>query len=161
MRLSTYADKITFVHASTEEMPFKASHLFENRERWALGAYAVMYDDGTVEIAPVYYGIEAGALTVDASRRRDYAEKKGVEIDIDISSNKNCSEISPYYSYNHEWYESLAYNTVPVFADGVTAFAYEWRNPYPEKLITKIKPINVCKTMEQTLVLFAVIASRD
>ena len=39
-----------------------------------------------------------------------------------------------------------------------SAFAYEWKNPYPEKKITKIKAINVSQDMEQTVVLYGIAA---
>ena len=158
LRPEVYASSLMFLHSSTEERAFKASHLFESRENWALGAYAVVYEDGTVELASIYYGIEVGALATNGERHRTAAENKGAEIDIDISGEANYSELSPYFTYNHDWYQSLAYNTTPIFDGDITTFAYEWRNPYPKKKIMKIKPINVSKSMTETLVLFGVVA---
>lgn len=158
LRPEVYASSLMFLHSSTEERAFKASHLFESRENWALGAYAVVYEDGTVELASIYYGIEVGALATNGERHRTAAENKGAEIDIDISGEANYSELSPYFTYNHDWYQSLAYNTTPIFDGDITTFAYEWRNPYPKKKIMKIKPINVSKSMTETLVLFGVAA---
>ena len=45
-----------------------------------------------------------------------------------------------YYSKNHPWMGSLTYNTTPIINDGTAVFAYEWKNPHPDKKIVKIRP---------------------
>lgn len=152
-----YADSLLFVHNTKQEMKFEPSHLFKDENIWALGAYAVTYEDGTVEIVGVYYGKEAGFSKYSFERHRKTTDKNGVEIDIDISGD-NESATPCYFTHNHQWFESLCYSTTPVITDSCTAFAYEWKNPYPDKKIKKIKAINVSQNMEQSVVLFAIFA---
>ncbi|MBQ8321088.1 MAG: beta-N-acetylhexosaminidase [Clostridia bacterium] len=152
-----YADSLLFLHNTKEEMKFEPSHLFKDENIWALGAYAVTYEDGTVEIVGVYYGKEAGWSKYSFERHRKSTDKNGAEIDIDVSGD-NKSATPCYFTHNHQWFESLCYSTTPVITDTCTAFAYEWKNPYPEKKISKIKAINVSQNMEQSVVLFAILS---
>lgn len=152
-----HADSLLFVHNTKEEMKFEPSHLFKDENIWALGAYAVKYDDGTVEIVPVYYGKEAGWYKYSFDRHRISTDKTGAEIDIDISGDSK-SATPCYFTHNHQWFESLCYSTTPIITDNCTAFAYEWENPYPQKKITMIKAINVSQNMNQSVVLFGIMA---
>ena len=152
-----YADSLLFLHNSKKEMKFEPSHLFKDKNDWALGAYAVSYEDGTVELVSIFYGTEVGWQNYNYERHRISTDKNGAEIDIDVSGD-NEAAAPCYFTHNHQWFESLCYSTTPVIADGCTAFAYEWKNPYPEKMIKKIKAINVSGDMEQSIVLFGIAA---
>ena len=157
IKQETYADSLLFLHNSKKECRFQPSHLFKDKNDWALGAYAVKYEDGTVELISLYYGSEVGRQGFKYERHRVPENKKGVEIDIEIGGD-NAEALPCYFTHDNQWFESLCYSTTPVITDEHTAFAYEWKNPYPEKKITKIKAINVSQDMEQTVVLYGVVA---
>ncbi len=152
-----YADSLLFIHNTKKEMRFEPSHLFKDEKIWGVGAYAVSYDDGTVELVPVYYGKEAGYKDFTLERHRVSTDKNGAEIDIEIPGNNDIA-VPCYYTHDHQWFESLCYSTTPVIGDDIAVFAYEWKNPSPEKKIIKIKAINTSGDMEQSIVLFGIAA---
>lgn len=156
-KTDTYADSLIFVHNTKKEMKFEASHLFKDEKIWGLGVYVVSYDDGTVELAPVYYGKEAGYKDFSLERRRDASDKNGVEIDIAVQGNTDVA-VPCYFTHKHQWFESLCYTTTPIISDNIAAFAYEWKNPHPKKRIIKIKAMNTSQDMEQSVVLFGIAA---
>ena len=106
-----------------------------------------------------------GANTVDYSRSRS-GEEKGLEIDMEIKEGENPT-LPCYFSMNHPWIESLTYNTTPIVNDGTAVFAYEWKNPRPDKKIIKIRPYTFRKDYtvlsssadrSQAVVLFGIFA---
>jgi hypothetical protein len=155
------ANSILFIHNTKCEMKFYPSHYFKDEKIWGVGIYAVCYDDGTVETVDLYYGRQVGCSSLTYGRHRD-GEEKGVEIDIDIE--EGAKPTPPcYYTMNNEWVESLVYNTTPIIGDSQTVFTYEWKNPFPEKTIKKIRPYHiktstVVNNVEQAVVLYAVLA---
>ena len=132
------ADSLLFLHNCKKEIPFTPSYYFRDPKQRGLASYAVCYEDGDVECVNVYYGTEVGAACVDYSRNRN-GEEKGLEIDMEIKEGSNPT-LPCYYTQGHPWIESLTYNTTPIVNDGTAVFAYEWKNPYPDKKIVKIRP---------------------
>ena len=134
-----YADSLLFLHNCKKEVPFTPSYYYRDpKQERGLASYAVLYEDGVVECVNLYYGTEVGANTVDYSRKRS-GEEKGLEIDMEIKEGANPT-LPCYFSMNHPWIESLTYNTTPIINDGTAVFAYEWKNPRPDKKIIKIRP---------------------
>lgn len=132
------ADSLLFLHNCKKEVPYTPSYYFPDPKQRGLASYAILYEDGDVECANVYYGTEVGASCVDFSRNRS-GEEKGLEIDMDIKEGSSPT-LPCYYSKNHPWVGSLTYNTTPIINDGTAVFAYEWKNPHPDKKIVKIRP---------------------
>ena len=155
-----YANSLMFIHNCKEEMPFYPSHHFRDENMWGIGAYAVCYDDGTVETANVYYGREIGVSTLSYSRHRDISGQLGTEIDIELDG-KNKNGVPCYYTLDNAWLESLTYNASPIVGKDATAFVFEWKNPHPNKKIVKIKPYSVAtkyqdKNPTQEIALFGI-----
>ena len=155
-----YADSLVFLHNCTAEMPFYPSHYFSDEETWGIGAYAVCYEDGTVETANVYYGRQIGVSSFKFTRHRDEGTKLGVEIDNELDAGSKKA-IPCYFSVDNTWLESLAYNATPIVGEDCTVFVFEWKNPHPDKKIIKIKPYSVAtdfrdKNSTQEINLFAV-----
>ena len=155
-----YASSLVFIHNCKEEMPFYPSHYYCDENMWGIGAYAVCYEDGTVETANVYYGREIGASNIAYSRHRDCSEELGTEIDIELEGEKNKA-VPCYYTLDNAWLESLTYNATPIVAKETTAFVFEWKNPHPDKKVVKIKPYSVAtefkdKNPTQEITLFAI-----
>lgn len=132
------ADSLLFLHNCKKEVPFTPSYYFRDPKQRGLASYAILYEDGDVECANVYYGTEVGAACMDYSRGRS-GEEKGLEIDMEIKEGSDPT-LPCYYSNNHPWVGSLTYNTTPIICDGTAVFAYEWKNPHPDKKIVKIRP---------------------
>ena len=153
------ADSLLFLHSSKKPMKFFPSHYFMDEANWGLGAYAVCYEDGTVELLGVYYGRQLGTADFSLTRHRD---SETVNFELDNELEKGDAALPPcYFTLDHEWCESLVYNTVPVICNEGTTFAYEWKNPHPDKVITKIRPYAVPKVfnqydMEQSIILFGI-----
>jgi hypothetical protein len=141
-------------------MPFYPSHYFKDEHTWGIATYAVSYDDGSVELANVYYGRNVGVYDLNFERHRD-GETKLTEIDIDIEGSDG-ETLPCYYTRNHTWVESLAYSAPPIIGNDQTVFYYEWKNPHPDKTITQIRPYHIkTKTendIEQTVVLFGIVS---
>lgn len=133
-----YAETLLFLHNCKKEAPFVPSYYYRDPKDRGLASYAVLYEDGVVECANLYYGVEVGASCMDYSRKRD-GEEKGFEIDMDIEEGSNPT-LACYFSKKHPWTGSLTYNTTPIIHDGTAVFAYEWKNPRPDKKIIKIRP---------------------
>lgn len=161
-----YADSLLFLHNCKKEVPFIPSYYFRSPKDRGLASYAVLYEDGVVECVNLYYGTEVGANTVDFSRSRS-GEEKGLEIDMEIKEGANPT-LPCYFSMNHPWIESLTYNTTPIINDGTAVFAYEWKNPRPDKKIIKIRPYTFRKDYtvlsssadrSQAVVLFGIFVS--
>ena len=133
-----YADSLLFVHNCKKNMDFFPSYYFRDPKQRGLASYAILYEDGVVDTVNLYYGVEIGAAEVDFSRGRS-GEEKGLEIDMEIKEGANPT-LPCYYTQNYPWMPSLAYSTTPIVHDGTTVFAYEWKNPRPDKKIIKIRP---------------------
>ena len=152
------AEKLIFLHNCKNEMHFHPSHYFCDEKTWGIASYAVCYEDGTVECANAYYGREIGVSSFSLDRYRECANK-GVEIDAELESGAKRA-IPCYFSFKNSWVESLTYNATPIFGEEAL-FCFEWKNPYPEKKIVKIRPYSVAtnfadKNNDQTLYLFAI-----
>ena len=132
------ADSLLFLHNCKKEAAFTPSYYFRDPRQRGLLSYAIRYEDGDVECVNVYYGTEVGADCMDYSRKRS-GEEQGLEIDMEIKEGSNPT-LPCYYSQVHPWTPSLTYNTTPIINDGTAVFAYEWKNPHPDKKIVKIRP---------------------
>lgn len=84
-------------------------------------------------------------------------EDASVEIDNDTGS-KQADVIAPTFAHASAWNGCLLYSTTPVIDSNHAAFAYEWKNPFPEKKIIKIKAIHTCHDRDQCAVLFSILA---
>ena len=158
-------DSLLFVHNCKKDLPFVPSYYFRDPKDRGLAAYAVCYEDGDVECVNIYYGTEVGASNVNYSRHRDGADQ-GFEIDMEIKEG-DAPSLPCYYTQDHPWIESLTYNTTPIISDQTSVFVYEWKNPHPDKKITKIRPYTFRKDYtvlggradrSQAVVLFGIFA---
>lgn len=155
------ADSLLFLHSTKKEQEFFPSHYFMDEANWGLGTYAICYEDATVEVVSVYYGRQIGVDSFDYTRHRD-SETKSFEIDTELEDG-GASTLPCYFTKDFTWTESLTYNTTPIITDNGTLFAYEWKNPHPDKKITKIRPYSVPKVfnkydMDDSIVLFGILA---
>ena len=161
IRSSFKADALLFLHNTKKEQAFFPSHYFMDEANWGLGTYAICYEDGTVEVIGVYYGRQIGVDTFDYTRHRD-SETKSFEIDTELEDG-GTSTLPCYFTKDFAWTESLTYSTTPIITDSGTVFAYEWKNPHPDKAIIKIRPYSVPKVfnkydMDDSIVLFGILA---
>lgn len=152
----TYAKSLIFLAAAKETMPYRPTYMFPNKKSWELATAAIFYEDGDVALANQTYGRTLGALSYDFGIKR--ARSAGGEIDADMGG-EACA-VSPYFEENMPWLGSLIYETTAVCDGKTAAFAYEWINPYPDKKIVKIKLINACQKMGQSVVMFGIAAVR-
>ena len=137
-----FAKSLLFLHNCEKEMVFEPSHYFAEEQKWGSIAYAVSYEDGTVELANGYYGREIGATDFSFERVRDAEKSVGAEID-DAVEGKSNKTLPCYYSFKSAWVGSLAYNSMPIIGSENALFCFEWKNPHPDKKIVKIRPYNV------------------
>ncbi len=154
-------DSLIFLHNSKKAVKYLPSHYFMNEATWALGSYAVVYEDRSVELANVYYGRQIGVKDFNYNRNRD-TNTVSFEIDTELEDGE-VSTLPCYFTREFDWADSLMYNTVPIVTEEGTLFAYEWKNPHPDKKIIKIKPYHISPRFnvhdsEQSIVLFAVLA---
>lgn len=152
----TYAKSLIFLAAAKETMPYRPTYMFPDKKSWELATAAIFYEDGDVALANQTYGRTLGALSYDFGIKR--ARSAGGEIDADMGG-EACA-VSPYFEENMPWLGSLIYETTAVCDGKTAAFAYEWINPYPDKKIVKIKLINACQKMGQSVVMFGIAAVR-
>ncbi len=156
-----YSDGLLFIHNSKKEIEFLPSHFFCNEAKWALGSYAVCYEDGTVELANIYYGRQIGVNGFKFTRHRDVSTRS-FEIDNELEEGESVT-VPCYFTKDFDWTESLTYNTIPIITDNGTLFVYEWKNPHPDKKITRIRPYHIPKRyneydLDQSIVLFAILS---
>ena len=142
IRKKFFADSLLFLHNSKKELAFQPSHYFTDEKTWGVVSYAVCYEDGTVELANGYYGREIGASSFSFERLREANVATGVEIDDKLEGAVR-QNIPCYYSFKSVWVGSLAYNAMPIIGEDNALFCFEWKNPYPQKKIVKIRPYNV------------------
>ena len=159
------ADSLLFIHNCKKEVEFTPSYYFRDPKQRGILSYAIRYEDGDFECVNVFYGTEVGANCMDYTRSRS-GEEKGLEIDMEIQEGDNPT-LPCYYSKNHPWTGSLTYNTTPIINNGTAVFAYEWKNPHPDKKIVKIRPYTFRKDYtllggsadrSQAVVLFGIFA---
>ena len=107
-------DRLVFEHATAWGIPIDA---------WAesveIGAYRIIYEDGTVESVPVRYG--------QSILRYDY----------------RYGEPMPHKYYRHTgytgtWFSDPVYEGHNDSGKPLTVTGYVWQNPHPEKVIAKI-----------------------
>ncbi len=155
------AKKLVFLHNTKKELTFLPSHYFTDEANWALGAYAVVYEDKTVVLVGLYYGRQIGVKDFRFTRHRD-TTTVSFEIDNELEVGES-STVPCYFTKDFYWTESLAYNTTPIITEDGTVFAYEWKNPFPDKQIIKIKPYHIPKKfnehdLQQSIVLFGILS---
>lgn len=153
-----YADSLVFLQACAKAEKYLASYEFADRKMWEIATYAVFYEDGSIELVNVHYGISCADINMSWSREEINPREQVAEIDDEIFGEIHKTSESPYFKLNDKWRESVVYHTTPVRSGGKTVYAYEWVNPCPEKKITAIKAINTTRDKEQTAILFALAA---
>lgn len=151
------ADSLLFLHSAKQDMVYKPSHQFPSEEPYGLGTYAVLYDDGTLELANIIYGRTIGNIDFKMICNGGQAEAASIEIDNETGS-QQTGIIAPTFAPASQWNDSILYITNPVTDGTNTAFAYEWKNPFPEKTIVKMKAIHTCHNHDQSAILFGILA---
>lgn len=152
-----FADSLLFLHSAKKDMEYKPSHIFPEESLYGLGTYAILYEDGLLEFSNIIYGRNIGNIEFEIKKGDGYEESVSYEIDT-FTGNKEKNIKAPTFSPGCQWNDSILYETVPVTDGHVSVFAYEWRNPYPDKRIVKIKAINTCRDRQQYAILFGILA---
>ncbi len=152
------ARSLVFIQACVKKQKFIPSYEFPARAEFEIAAYAIFYEDGTVELANVHYGIHCADIAMDWMRTRRSPHDKASEIDEVTSTDGTKRDESPYFSVSDKWREAVSYFTTPIISGEKTLYASEWVNPAPAKKIAAIKAINTTKDREQTAILFAIVA---
>lgn len=153
------ADGLAFLHTAKKDMEYIPSHLFPDYAPLGLCAYVVLYEDGTIETVNAVFGRTVGNINLEIKCGDGTEEEKDFTID-NVSEEKQETLKAPTFAPNSQWLGSILYDCVP-FSDGeTTAFLYEWKNPHPDKKIVKIRTINTCQDIEQSIVLFGISAIR-
>lgn len=152
------ANGLLFVHATLKEEPFIPSHQFPHLENRGLGAYTILYEDGSLERIGLYYGNEVGSLDFRLERNLPEVAVKDDTIDDEVEGKEKGKTESPCYVLHSSWSGSLLYQTTPVLGDDAACFIYEWENPFPDKRIMEIKALNTKPELDQAVVLFGIVA---
>ncbi len=139
--------------AHWDESPMSdSSYYCVNMPRWSAATHEILYEDGTRELANATYGITAGDVAMSYERQVRYLGERTAEIDDEV---ENAEAIAPHRKVADGWMTSLLYFADTIVDDGKTAYVYEWKNPYPEKKIVRIRPISTTHDKEQSVILFA------
>lgn len=149
---------LLFVHGALKEEPFIPSHQFPHLENRGLGAYTILYEDGSLERIGLYYGGEVGSMDFRLTRSLPEVAVKDDTIDDDVEGKGAEKNESPCYVLQSPWTGSLLYQTTPVLGEETSCFVYEWENPFPDKKIMEIKALNTKPELEQAVVLFGIAA---
>ncbi len=151
------ADGLVFLHTAKKDMEYVPSHLFPDYAPLGLCAYVVLYEDGTIETANAVFGRFVGNRNLKIQCGDGSAEDRNFTID---GGQEDAAEglKAPTFAPNSQWFGSIFYECIP-FCDGeTTAYLYEWKNPHPDKKIVKIRAINTCRDIDQSVVLFGIAA---
>ncbi len=131
-----------------------SSYICANMPRWTAAVHEIQYEDGTVEIAKATYGITAADVNMSYARERLFLDEGTDEIDVTHKA-VGKREAAPHFKLSDPWQSSVLYFTDTIVSNDVTAYVYEWRNPYPEKKIIRIKVVNTTHDKTQSVLLFA------
>ncbi len=156
------ADGLLIVHNAPKDMRYIPSHTTPNFDpAWDMGTYIVLYEDGTIELINASFGKAIGPMGLNPDRALVFENSKTAEIDDDISDNKDGA-IAPSYENTCGWMPSLYYETTPLYNNGTAVYAYEWKNPHPDKAVKMIKAINTCRPdPEQVIKLYGIFAINE
>ena len=150
------ADSVVLLHNASKEMPYVRSYpSFPHERDVGIGTYAVIYEDGDMELINATFGRAIGARTMKPELVGD-VDSLGNEIDID-EQNKDRG-VSPEYGLSSDWFPSLCHENTPLYGEDTTVYAYEWHNPHPEKNIIMLKAINASRDEELVVNLYAILA---
>lgn len=151
------ADGLVFLHAAKTDMEYIPSHRFPDYNPLGLCAYMLLYEDGTIETVNAVFGKTVGNSSFEIKCGDGSIEAENFTIDGEHEEEHGILT-APTFATTSQWYNSILYECIP-FSDGeTTAFLYEWRNPHPEKKIVKIRAINTCQDINQSVVLFGISA---
>jgi len=148
------ADSILLLHNAAKEMKYIPSYNFPSEKDVGIGTYAVIYEDGAMELINASFGRVIGARDMKPELL-DVTHDLGNEIDTDsVSSGKGEA---PDYDRPSKWLPCLYHETTPLYDGDTALYAFEWHNPYPEKNIIMFKAINASRDVEQVVSLYAVL----
>ena len=154
------ADGLAFLHTAKKDMEYIPSHRFPDYAPLGLCAYVLLYEDGTIETVNAVYGRTVG--NIDMEIKCGDGSKEDESFTIDDRPVDNAESLkAPTFAPNSQWFGSVLYDCVPVSDGTTTAFLYEWKNPHPDKKIVKMRAINTCRDVEQSVVLFGISAIRN
>ncbi len=154
------ADGLVFLHAAKKDMEYIPSHRFPDYAPLGLCAYVLLYEDGTIETVNAVYGRTVGNIDMEIKCGDGSKEDESFTIDDRPADNAESLK-APTFAPNSQWFGSVLYDCVPVSDGTTTAFLYEWKNPHPDKKIVKMRAINTCRDVEQSVVLFGISAIRN
>ena len=154
------ADGLVFLHTAKKDMKYIPSHKFPDYAPLGLCAYVVLYEDGTIETVNAVFGRTVGNINYEIQCGDGSEEAENFTIDDDYEEKKEGLK-APTFALSSQWFGGILYDCIP-FSDGeTTAFLYEWKNPHPDKKIIKIRTINTCQDVEQSVVLFGISAVKS
>lgn len=172
-KTNIYAKELVFVSAFKKREEFYHSYnytrvpgfdrtpggdtRYENVDlpRWTAATFAVLYEDNTIELVNMTYGISGTDINVDWGRQSLKNNDGVAEVDDLTKEGKKNKMDAPGFKVTDPWIYSATYFSMPVISSGKTAYIYTWKNPHPEKKIVRIKAINTTRDKEQSLLLFA------
>ena len=155
-----YADELLILHSAKKDMEYVPSHKFPDYSRYGIGAYVVLYEDGTIECINAEYGTTVANIDFKIKLGDGKNDFVSNEID-DVQGNFANDTVAPVFSPLCNWNDGVLYDTVPLNDGEKTVFAYNWKNPHPDKKIVKIKAINTCHDKSQTAILFGISALKE
>ena len=138
-------------------MRFDSADNFLNYRPYGIGTYIVLYEDGTYEAINADFGKTVGNMNLKIEAGDGSVEANDTTVDMNLY-NENKALKAPTFAPNSQWFKGVMYETVPLSDGETTAFVYEWRNPHPEKKIIKLRVMNTCRDVEQSVVLFGISA---
>ncbi len=149
------ADSIVLLHNAAKDMPYIPTFNFPSEKDLGIGTYAVIYEDGGMELINAAFGRAIGSREMRPVLDSENRERE-LEIDSDTQSKGNGE--CPTFKQSSGWLPCLYHETTPLYDGDTALYAYEWHNPHPEKPIIMIKAINASRDPEQVVSLYAILA---
>jgi len=158
-------ESLIFIHAAAKSMGYCPSWCFLDMSKYKLGRYDIQYEDDSSVAVNIQYGIHIGNIDMDWGRYRSIGDDVRQDVEqAGVQSESVPESLPPYYKMADDWRGSLMYFTIPVklrTGEGMkTGYAYEWRNPYPEKRIQSVRWVSNAEDKLQSVIIISIAGAR-
>ncbi len=124
--------------------------------RWDAASFLVLYEDADMELVNMTYGSKTANVHMNWNRFMTNAAIEEID-EIDTEDGEETKPVKRSATYAMEdWAVSVPYYSAPAMEDGKTVYVYRWKNPHPEKTISKIIGMKTNQDTEQNLLLYAI-----
>ncbi len=124
--------------------------------RWNGTTFAVIFEDGTMEMVNMTYGKCAADVHMRWTRKAETSSANVSEVDmVDGEDTKKSKEFAAY-TVEDRWQLSVPYESYPAREGDKTVYVYRWENPHPDKKIKSVVGMKTTRDNEQALLLYAI-----